>query len=141
MTENIASVLARKMGSVVAEYQLKIVPLDEMEALLVGKNYALHFSADRDGVEVSYLERDRRSGLTAYTLRPLVMQRFTKEDQMKYGNPETVLERMSSGVSVYASGLANRCRDVLSGEKTWLKRDAWAADKPSEEVERVLRRN
>jgi hypothetical protein len=135
---DVASMLTDKMRSVLSEYQLKVIPIDDEEALIVGRNYALHFSADRDGVEVSYIDHDKQYGLTEYAFRPLVMQRFTKEDRNHYGNPVTILERINSGISVYASGLVNSCRDVLSGDKSWIKRDIWVIGKPSEEIERVL---
>jgi hypothetical protein len=122
---DLASMLTSKLSALIKEYGLKVVRVDATEALLVGSSYALQFSADRDGLEVIYIERDCYGQLTAYTLRPLVMQRFTQEDRMGYGSPITIKERLLASVSVYASGLENRCKDVLMGEKSWLKRDSW----------------
>ena len=139
MRDDLALMLVAKLQPTIEEYQLKVIRIDDEEALVVGSTYALHFAvADRDGLDVSYIERDQRSQLLAYTLRPLVMERFTPEDRAHYGNPTTMKERVGASVNVYASGLANRCRDVLSGDKSWLKRDSWGAGRLSAEVEKVL---
>ncbi|MHB1059897.1 MAG: hypothetical protein ACYC0F_18645 [Rhodanobacter sp.] len=136
--DDLASLLAVKLGPVIEEYRLKIIRVDDEEALVVGSNYALRFAADRDSLDVAYIERNSRSRLTAYTLRPLVMQRFTPEDRANYGHPMTVKDRLLASLSVYASGLANRCRDVLSGDKSWLRRDGWSEESPSSAIEQLL---
>lgn len=136
--DDLASLLTAKLRSVIEEFRLKIIRVDDEEALVVGSNYALRFSADRDSLDVAYIERNNRSRLTAYTLRPLVMQRFTPDDRANYGHPMTVKDRLLASLSVYASGLANRCRDVLSGDKSWLKRDSWCEENPSPAIEQLL---
>jgi hypothetical protein len=136
--DDLASLLAVKLGPVIEEYRLKVIRVDDEEALVVGSNYALQFSADRDSLDVAYIERNSRSRLAAYTLRPLVMQRFTPEDRANYGHPVTVKDRLLASLSVYASGLANRCRDVLSGDKSWLRRDSWSEESPSPVIEQLL---
>lgn len=138
MIDDLASMLAAKLSALIEEYGLKVVGVDAAEALVVGVNYALQFSADRDGLDVTYIERDRHGQLSAYTLRPLVMQRFTQEDRMHYGSPGTIKERLMASLNVYASGLANRCRDVLSGEKSWLKRDSWSSGSPGAVTQQIL---
>lgn len=66
------------------------------------------------------------------------MQRFTAEDRENYGHPVTVKDRLLGSLSVYASGLVNRCRDVLSGDKSWLERGSWRKEDPSPMVEKIL---
>lgn len=136
--DDLASLLAVKLGAVIEEYRLRIIRVDDAEALVVGSNYALRFAADRDSLDVTYIERDRRSQLAAYTLRPLVMQRFTPEDRAYYGHPATMKDRLLASLSVYSSGLANRCRDVLGGDKSWLRRDSWSEAKPTPAIEQLL---
>ncbi len=128
--DDLASLMAGKFSVLIREYDLKVVRIDESEALLVGVDYALQFSADQDSLDVMYLEKDRRGLLSIYTLRSLVMQRFTQEDRAYYGNPVTIKEKLIASLNVYASGLANRCSDVLRGDKSWLKRDSWNAGEP-----------
>ena len=136
--DELASMLAVKLGAVIEEYRLNVIRVDDEDALVVGPNYALRFSADRDSLDVTYIDRDRRSQFAAYTLRPLVMQRFTPEDRANYGRPMTVKDRLLASLSVYASGLANRCRDILGGDKSWLKRDSWAEGGLPPAIERIL---
>ena len=139
MTDDLASMLAAKLSASIEEFDLKVVRIDATEALLIGANYALQFSADRDGIEsLMYIERGRRGQLSAYTLRPLIAQRFTQEDSARYGNPETIKERLLASLSVYASGLESRCRDVLGGEKSWLKRDSWGAGSLGAATQEIL---
>ena len=123
--DDLASLLAVKLRAVIEEYRLKVFRIDDDEALLVGSTYALRFAADRDSLDVAYIDRNGRSGLSIYTLRPLVMQRFTPEDRASFGHPMTMKDRLLASLSVYASGLASRCRDVLSGDKSWLGRESW----------------
>jgi len=136
--DDLTSLLTVKLRSVIEEYRLKVIRVDDEEALVVGSSYALRFSADRDSLDVAYIERNSRSKLTAYTLRPLVMQRFTPEDRANYGHPVTLKDRLLASLSVYASGLANSCRDILSGDKSWLRRDSWSEENPSPAIEQLL---
>lgn len=136
--DDLASLLAAKFGPLIEEYRLRVIRIDDAEALVVGSNYALRFAADRDSLDVTYIERDNRAQLAAYTLRPLVMQRFTPEDRANYGHPATMKDRLLASLSVYASGLANRCRDVLSGDKSWLRRDSWSEAKPASTIDQIL---
>jgi hypothetical protein len=66
------------------------------------------------------------------------MQRFTLEDRENYGHPVTVKDRLLASLNVYASGLANRCRDVLSGDKSWLRRGSWGEENTSPAIEKIL---
>jgi hypothetical protein len=142
MSENskydLSSLLAVKFGALIDEYRLKIIRVDDVEALVVGPNYALRFAADRDSLDVTYIERDHRSRLAAYTFRPIVIQRFTPEDRASYGHPTTIKDRLIGSLSVYAAGLANRCRDVLGGDKSWLRRNSWSEAKPAPAIEQLL---
>lgn len=138
-SDDLISLLAAKLRSLIEEYKLKVIRVDDEEVLVVGSNYALRFSADRDSLDVAYIDRNGRSGLAVYTLRPLAMQRFMPEDRANYGNPVTVKDRLLASLSVYASGLSNRCRDVLGGDKSWLKRDSWSEGSPSVAIEQLLK--
>ena len=60
----LAQRLAAEFGPALAQYGLVVVGVDPLEALLVCPKYALHFMADREGVEVAYIERDKK-GLLA----------------------------------------------------------------------------
>ena len=137
--DDLASLLAVKLGPVVEKYRLKIIRVDDEESLVVGSNYALRFAADRDGIDdVMYIERNHRSRLIAYTLRPLFMQRVTPEDSANFGHPMTMKDRRTASLSVYASWLTHRCHDVLEGDKSWL-RESWRDEiEPSPVIEQFL---
>jgi hypothetical protein len=133
--------LMSELRQVLDEYELRAVEVDALEALLVGESFALRFVADREALDVSYLEHDRGQLLAAFMLRPLIMERFTAADRMHYGNPVTAEERLAASVRVYAAGLAHRCGDVLSGDRSWIRRAAWETSKPGTFVQDVLQRN
>lgn len=137
-TDDLTAMLSTKMAALVGMYELKLIRVDSAEALLVGNNYALRFTADLDALDVEYIERSSHGQLCAYTLRHLVMQRFTPEDRAQYGHPASIKERLMASLSVYASGLANRCGDVLSGEKSWLRKEAWASGEPGAATQQLL---
>lgn len=132
--------LSATFAPIINEYHLKVIGINACEALVIGPNYALLVGADRDGVEVEYIDRDQRHQLAVYGLRSLTMERFTPEDRSNYGQPSTKEERLVASLNVYAAGLANRCRDVLSGDKSWLKRDRWQGLKLNSSIEQILSR-
>ncbi len=138
MKSDMALLLAEKMRPVIDEYQLKIIRVDGGEALIVSPNYALRFIFDRDSVDISYIDRDSRSRLNSYTLRPLFLQRLTPEDSARYGYPKEMGSRLLASLCVYASVLSSKCRDVLGGDKSWLKRDAWLEGNITHSIERLL---
>ncbi len=72
--DDLASLMVDKLSVLIREYDLKVVRIDDSETVLVGVGYALRFSADQDGLDVMYLEKDPRRILSAYTLRPLVIR-------------------------------------------------------------------
>lgn len=140
ITVDLASILTLEFKDICVLYGLRVVAVDEMEALLIGQRYALRFSADHDGLDVSYIEQNSTTDrLDVFTLRPLVMQRFTAADRDHYGKPTKLSDRLAASVRVYAAGLANRCADVLAGEKSWLNRTAWAAAKLPLSVDSIVR--
>lgn len=138
MGGDLTVLLTVELGPLNDGFRMKVVRVSETEALLVGSGYALRFSADRDGLELSYIERTGREQLASYTLRPLVMQRFTPSDRAGYSDQALLEGRLVASVRVYASGLVNRCCDVLAGDKAWLRRDGWREADPSLAVERAL---
>ncbi|MFS8372610.1 hypothetical protein JH314_09240 [Xanthomonas campestris] len=137
--DEFAKILNVKLNSIIKKYNLKVVGVDNSEALVVGSSYALQFFSERDQVEVMYIDYDKRGGFSSYTLRPLVMQRFTKDDRFSYGNPETPGEKIIASLNVYAAGLENRCCDVLSGEKSWLRREEWTSGFPAASTQAILK--
>jgi hypothetical protein len=139
MATDLSSMVSEKFRGAIASFALSVVRIDDSDALLLADSFALRFSADRDGVEVSYIERDKQGELSAFTLRPLVMKRFTAEDRANFGTPMSLEDRWNASLKVYASGLEKRCRDVLTGEKNWLERDAWSIGTPDKAVTVALR--
>lgn len=124
--------------SLIRDYGLRFVSVDAMEAVLIGKGFALDFTAGLDGIEVVYVDLEAGSAPPTYTMRPLVMERFTPADRACYGNPSTFDERIASSLAVYASGLANWCQDVLSGDRSWLRREVWAVGPASESLREAV---
>lgn len=140
MKNDLASMLADGLDLLVEKYRLRIIPIDNAEALVVGPSYALRFSAGQEGLDdIVYIERDSRDKLAAYSLRKVEMERLTKEDRALYGNPSTVKERWVASVAVVSSAFKNSWHDVLIGDKSWLKRDRWRVENPSSVIEKALK--
>jgi hypothetical protein len=135
----LAQRLAAEFGPVLAQYGLTVVAVNGIEALLVCPKYALHFMADREGVEVAYIERDKKGLLAEFGLGHLFFDRFTDEDSARYGQPVGINEHIDASIRVKASGLINRCQDVLAGETGWIRRHAWTPSRPSAAVEQAVR--
>jgi hypothetical protein len=132
--EDLASMLSYKLATIISDFKMKVGRVDDFEAVLVADEYSLLFSFDREGVDVKYVDTSLNGDLLVYTLRSVVMERFTADDRAHYGKPQTMNERILASLSVYSSGLSNTCRDVLAGDKGWLKRDRWLVGSPSAAV-------
>ena len=121
----LSPLLAAELSTLIEQYNLEVKRIDHSEALLLGRSYALLFQADLDGLEVFYIDWESTGLTVCYTLRTLTVERFTADDVRKFGTPLTASEKITAELRVYASGLLNRCRDVLAGEKHWLDKERW----------------
>jgi hypothetical protein len=136
---DLTSTLSEKLQPALERFDVRLLRADATEAIFLGSTFALHLFAFRDDVDLFYVERGADSKLLEYALRPLVMARFTKEDNAVYGDPATTREVLASGLAVFAAGLTARCEDLLRGDKAWLKRDIWEGSPANEFAEEALR--
>ena len=132
--DDLSVMLHQRLSREIAEFGLRWKRVTPAEVLLIGQTFALDFGADRDGVDVSYLERTAAGQLAAYTLRFVEKERFTAADRVLFGSPDSLLDRRKASLDGLLSGLSNHCRDILSGDKSWLDRDAWRTVRPSDPV-------
>jgi len=136
---DLASTLTEKLQPALERHGVHLLRVDATEAIFLGATFGLHLFTFRDDVDLFYIERGADSKLMEFALRPLVMARFTKEDNAVYGDPVTTREVLAAGLAVYASGLCARCEDLLRGEKAWLKRDVWEGSAANTFAEEALR--
>jgi len=136
---DLTTTLSEKLQPALERFGVRLLRADATEAIFLGANFALHLFVFRDDVDLFFVERGADSKLLEYALRPLVMARFTKEDNAIYGDPGTTREVLEAGLAVYAAGLTARCEDLLRGEKGWLKRDEWEGSPANEFAEEALR--
>lgn len=129
-------------------FGLTLVPADASTLLLVGSDYAVLVGSDFDQVIVSFVDtaapaHPRAYGVTTY----VVTQRLTPADSALFGEPTTLSDRLRASLRVLASGLANRCADILSGDRAWLARlrsrdpVRWAGSPPSAVVLDALQKH
>lgn len=131
-----------KFASAIAEFGLRVVAFDDEQAFLIGTNFILDIAAERDGVEIDYLERAADGELHAYSLRHLLKARFSPRDRdahLKHGEPMGVAARRSASLDYYVSITTERCRDLLAGDKSWLDRDRDRTVRRNDLVVRALR--
>jgi hypothetical protein len=136
---DLATTLTEKLQPALERFGVRLIRADATEAIFLGATFGLHLFTFRDDVDLFYIERGADSKLLEYALRPLVMARFTSEDNAVYGDPVTTREVLAAGLAVYAAGLCARCEDLLRGEKAWLKRDAWEGSPANEFAEAALK--
>jgi len=136
---DLATTLTEKLQPALARFDVRLIRVDATEAIFLGSTFGLHLFMFRDDVDLFYIERGADSKLQEYALRPLVMARFTSEDNAVYGDPVTTREVLAAGLAVYAAGLCARCEDLLRGDKAWLKRDVWEGSPANEFAEEALR--
>ena len=136
---DLATTLTEKLQPALERFNVRLIRADATEAIFLGSTFGLHLFTFRDDVDLFYIERGADSKLLEYALRPLVMARFTAEDNAIYGDPVTTREVLAAGLAVFAAGLCARCEDLLRGEKDWLKRGAWEGSPANEFAEEALK--
>ena len=136
---DLATTLTEKLQPALERFDVRLLRVDATEAIFLGATFGLHLFTFRDDVDLFYIERGADSKLMEYALRPLVMARFTSEDNAVYGDPVTTREVLAAGLAVYAVGLCARCEDLLRGEKAWLRRDVWEGSPANEFAEAALK--
>jgi len=136
---DLATTLTEKLQPALERFDVRLIRADATEAIFLGTTFGLHLFTFRDDVDLFYIERGADSKLLEYALRPLVMARFTNDDNAVYGDPVTIREVLAAGLAVYAVGLCARCEDLLRGEKAWLRRDVWEGSPANEFAEAALK--
>lgn len=122
--------LEQDFKEAISRHNLRLILLDQSEGMLVGRGFAISISYDREGVDVGYVECSGNGTWTFHHItNMLARQRFMQQDRDLYGVPPDVVdERIKASLRVIASGLTNRCDDILGGDKSWLtslrKKDA-----------------
>lgn len=102
-------------------YNLQFASLNNWEFFLIGKGFALQISLDpRDGEDTWYVSVNSDGNVLTYKLMYLMVERFTSQDSENYGNPATLDERMTTEMRTDAAFILNKCKDILSGDKSWL---------------------
>jgi hypothetical protein len=143
-TLNFLQECTHAFADLISRHRLTVVGVDDSEILLLGKTFSLSIAFDREGLDVCYIDQTNLGYLSYRLSTYLGAHRFTTDDRAQYGQPATVQDRILASLRVYASGLGQRCDDILRGDKAWLaalkKRDGalWAGLKPSERVLQVL---
>jgi hypothetical protein len=109
--------------AIISRFGFHVVAVNNRECLLVDDGFALSIYYDREGVDVNYIERVKNDWKLYRISGLLVLQRFTQEDSAQYGPPAFgIVDRTRASLRVFASGLENRCADILSGDQAWLMR-------------------
>lgn len=109
------------LNSPIKEFNLSISPIDEYECLISGKTFSLSIALEREGIEINYIDKTIKGKRSYRLTNYLSTQRFTASDRSLFGSPSSNDERAQSSLRVFASGIANHCSDILSGDKTWLE--------------------
>lgn len=108
---------------VIQKYNLQFVTLEDGQFFLIGDGFALWIFVDiRDRrADTWYISVDEVGNVQTYTLMYINKQRFTLDDRACYGKPTTFDEVIKADMRVLVSGLLNHCKDILTGEKNWLR--------------------
>ena len=134
MTKDIFSdIIADTMGDLIANYSLKFVKINECSVLLKRKEYAIKISdlGRFDGVSLCYYDLSSNEYFSFDLLYFLFMKRrkllkFTQE-KLSFS---TRIQMINHEVSVIKRHLNDGGKDILSGDKEWLKEITWTKGFP-----------
>jgi hypothetical protein len=119
---NLESAIDSIMGNIIKKYNFSKIIYNEESIFLVSKEFALIIYVNLEGIDIYYVMPKSKHELVEYRISNFVQSKFTEEDREYYGMPSTNEERIFAELKVLASGLVNNWADLLSGDKTWLKK-------------------
>ena len=108
---------------IIQKYNLQFIKYNDYTFFLVGYGFAFWVFANtrEERGETWYISINEKGEILRYSLMYIDIGRFTKEDRAFVGNPTTIDEHIEVYFRIYCKGLMNRCDDILSGKKEWLK--------------------
>ena len=120
--ENYEGMARNCYASLMKDYGLRFAAFDNDEFFLVGNRFAIYVFVDRRDrrSDAWYVLLNNEGDILTYTLMYIQKDRYEQKDYALYGDPNSVDERIKSDMVVNASGLRNRCQDILSGDTNWL---------------------
>lgn len=135
MTDILQKNVKSAFSNLIDEYSFKVRKVDERSVVLVGSSYAIGILLDRDGLAYMYYDISQPTK-KGYNLGLFLIQKrrgqlvFSSDD--KSGRP--LEEYLSHNLSTFANQLTSAGKDILRGEKAWLKSYHWPAVGVSDEV-------
>lgn len=110
------------LSEAISNFKLQLCPVDNSQIILIGKHFALTVSRDRENIEVGYVEFSSQKSFMFHRITNFIgLNRFLPADSACYGHPDNSIEaQFRASFRVVVSGLTNRCKDILEGDKSWL---------------------
>jgi hypothetical protein len=105
-------------------YHLALDLSDANSALLVGMNFIVNVTVDREGARIWYYDGSDSEGLRMYALDYLLYRKRRPEPQPEVQYADN-LERVRADLHDAISRLTTDASDVLSGRREWFAEYIW----------------
>jgi hypothetical protein len=105
-------------------YHLVLDLSDENRALLVGGDFIISVTVDREGPRIWYYDGADRENLRSYALDFLLYRKRRLEPQMEVQYADN-LQRVEAELHDAIGRLATDASDVLSGRREWFAEYTW----------------
>ncbi|KGD60306.1 hypothetical protein T9A_02699 [Alcanivorax jadensis T9] len=139
MTDILQKNVKSAFSNLIDEYSFKVREVDESSVVLVGSSYAIGVLLDRDGLAYMYYDISKPTK-KGYNLGLFLIQK--RRDLLVFGSDDKsdrgLEEYLSYNLSAFANQLTSAGKDILHGEKAWIKSYHWPAVTVSDKVLAVL---
>lgn len=134
--------IRKYFSQILIEYKYTLQYIDDTTTLLTSDTQSFMFTFDRDGVDLDIILKNKFNIFEQYPLSAyVILERFkSSKDCPHESEPENFEQRISLSLCIFSYGLYNYCKDILSGDTTWLKRlqykdpEKWTSDRVDEKI-------
>jgi|SRR5579863_795043 len=123
-----------------AKFNLIFDVSDDNSALMIGTNFAVNVSVDREGVRYWYIDLSRAPDITEYALDFFVV-RQRRFIPAKPGDSEADnITRVRNELREACEALKTCASDILSGDRAWINEYTFGTSKPVGDYRKKLLR-
>lgn len=102
------------------KYSLKILHVNKIKTVLIGKGYALLISIDRFSADVDYIRRNENNELVVYECNNYFSQKYDDSDRINLIDGNTAKEIIINDLIIISKGLQSKWEKVLKGDIKWI---------------------
>ncbi|WP_373987858.1 hypothetical protein [Duganella sp. BuS-21] len=132
---NLKHLVHENMADLISAYELHATEISENEVLLQSQTYFIDVIAEKDGVSMVYFDTSSKPANGYNVFLFLFSKRRSSLVFLKNALPSgTFTEFVDAQLGLLAQHLRSAARDILAGERGWMKEYSWPTVRPDENL-------